>query len=152
MAAEAQDLVVDASIVVKWFVPEQDSEHALKLRDAHAEGRITLYAPDLLVYEVANALRYRADLAAGDLESDIEALFLVDIMIMTPSSRSVSRAALKARQYGVTVYDAAYMELAEDIGSQLVTADDKLYKKAGEKGVATLLQNYLKKVKSEIAK
>ena len=146
MAAETQDLVVDASIIVKWFVPEQDSEYALKLRDAHAEGRLTLCAPDLLVYEVANALHHRADLAEGDLQSDIEALFMVDMMIMTPSSKSVSRAALMARQYGITVYDATYMELAEDMGSQLVTADDKLYKKAGKTRLVSLLQDYQKKI------
>lgn len=139
--------MIDASIVVKWFVPEQDSEQALKLRDGHAEGRLTLYAPDLLVYEVANALRYRADLAKGDLESDLEALFLFDMMIMTPSSNSISRAALKAMQYGITVYDAAYMELAEDIGSEFVTSDDKLRKKVGKTRSVTLLQDYLKKSK-----
>ena len=98
-----------------------------------------------MVYEVANALRYRADLAEGDLEGDMEALFMLDMMLMTPSSKSVSKAAMKSRQYGITVYDATYMELAEDIGSQLVTSDAMLSKKACKTRLVILLEDYLKK-------
>ncbi len=45
MAAESQNLVVDALIAVKWFVPEQDSEDALRLGDQHVKGGLTLFAP-----------------------------------------------------------------------------------------------------------
>lgn len=145
MAEDSQDLVVDASIVVKWFVPEQDSKQALKLRDAHAQGRINLYAPDLLVYEVANALRYRTDITAADIESDIDALFQFDMMLMTPSSKSASRAASKARLYGISLYDATYLELAEDIGAELVTADSELCKKAEKSRLALLLKDFVRK-------
>lgn len=48
--------VVDASVVVKWFVDESDSPAARNLLQAHAAGTDSLVAPDLLVYEVANVL------------------------------------------------------------------------------------------------
>lgn len=142
MAAESQNLVIDASIAVKWFVPEQDSEDALRLRDQHVKGRLTLFAPALLIYEVANALRYRSDITKADLESDIEALFLLDITFIAPSSKSVAKTTLKARRLDITVYDAVYLELAEDIGCQLVTADDELNSKAEDTRLVTLLRDY----------
>lgn len=52
-------LVLDASIAVKWLVPEPDS---LKIRDAHVNEEVSLFAPDVLTCEVANALRYRSSL------------------------------------------------------------------------------------------
>ncbi len=44
--------VVDASIVVKWVIPEVLSDEADRVRD----GADDVLAPDLLLVEVANAL------------------------------------------------------------------------------------------------
>lgn len=143
MAAESQNVVVDASIAVKWFVPEQDSEDALTLRDQHIGGRLTLYAPALIIYEVANALRYRSDITEGDLERNIEALFQLDLTFIAPSSKSTAKATLTAKRLGITVYDAVYVELAEDIGCKVVTADDDLNRKAKDTHLVTLLSDYL---------
>jgi len=143
MAAESQNLVLDASIAVKWFVPEQDSEEALTLRDQHIKGRLTLFAPALIIYEVANALRYRSDITKADLERNIEALFQLDMTLIAPSSKSTVKATLTARRLGITVYDAVYVELAEDIGCKLVTADDDLNSKSKDTYLVTLLSDYL---------
>lgn len=55
-------LVVDSSVAIKWFVSEDDSEDALKLRDRHQ-----LVAPDLLVAECVNAFWKMALSAAEGL-------------------------------------------------------------------------------------
>jgi len=52
-------VVVDSSVLVKWFVPEPDSTLAIALRQAHIDGRIRIAVPDLALLEVANALRYK---------------------------------------------------------------------------------------------
>lgn len=54
--------VVDASVALKWFVDEPDSAPALALRNAHIAGQSPLVAPDLLIYEVANALLHNSRL------------------------------------------------------------------------------------------
>ena len=54
-----QEKVVDASVVVKWFSDEEGSDRALKLRDGHIGGELSLVAPELILYEVTNALRYK---------------------------------------------------------------------------------------------
>jgi predicted nucleic acid-binding protein len=52
--------VVDASVVVKWLLPEPGRKDALKLAHAAAADQIKLIAPDLLAIEVASALSKRA--------------------------------------------------------------------------------------------
>jgi predicted nucleic acid-binding protein len=54
-------LVVDASVAVKWYVPELDSQRAhLILAGGHR-----LIAPDLLLAEVGNADEWLASALAG---------------------------------------------------------------------------------------
>lgn len=51
-------VVVDASVVVKWFVPEIHSAPAARLLDSD----VVLYAPDLIGSEVGNTLRKKVRL------------------------------------------------------------------------------------------
>ena len=44
-----QEKVVDASVVVKWFADEEGSDRALKLRDGHIGGELSLVAPELIL-------------------------------------------------------------------------------------------------------
>ncbi len=138
-------LVVDASVVVKWFVPETDTSEAVAIRDAHASQEISLFAPDLLVYEVANALRHRSDVAAVDVEAGIKALFELDLSLIAPTTASVSGAASLARMMDITVYDSTYLALARDLDCKLVTADRILHDKVVSVGKSTetiLLKDY----------
>jgi hypothetical protein len=48
--------VIDASVAIKWLVPEALSEEALRLLDAGEE----LLAPEMLMIEAANVLRHQA--------------------------------------------------------------------------------------------
>ncbi|MBU2559444.1 type II toxin-antitoxin system VapC family toxin, partial [archaeon] len=54
-------IVVDASVVAKWFLEEVHSEMAEAIRKDYADGLLDLAAPSLLPYEVLNALRYNPD-------------------------------------------------------------------------------------------
>ncbi|MBW1669419.1 MAG: type II toxin-antitoxin system VapC family toxin, partial [Deltaproteobacteria bacterium] len=51
--------VVDASVVVKWFVEEEGSEEALAIRRRYIEEEVEIVAPELIHFEVLNALRYK---------------------------------------------------------------------------------------------
>ena len=138
MERSPQNLVVDASAAVKWFVPEAEVEKAVKLRDKHIEGTISLFAPDVLVYEIANALRHRPELSDETLKEDVEALFMLDLELIVPSSDFIKQATLKARQLGITVY----LIIAETIGSYAVTADENLYGKVKQTGLVKFLRDF----------
>ena len=49
--------VVDASIAVKWFIPEEHSEQALELLKSFSKEETELYAPATLKIEFTNAIR-----------------------------------------------------------------------------------------------
>jgi predicted nucleic acid-binding protein len=118
-------LVVDASVVIKWFLPEVLAEAALRLA---ASDRVFL-APELLGAEFANALwkkRLRREVegsaAAGILENfrrlSIETFALMPLL---PSAFAIASAA------GHSVYDCLYVALAEREDCPLVTADRRFY-------------------------
>lgn len=72
---ERAEVILDASVAVKWFSrEEEESDPALKLRDEHLAGRMTLIFPDLLIYEVSNALRHNPGFDAGDVKGAVKDL------------------------------------------------------------------------------
>jgi len=50
--------VIDTSVVVKWFIEEKDSNKAIKILEYYKLGELTIVAPDLVIYEFVNVLRY----------------------------------------------------------------------------------------------
>lgn len=71
---EESKVVVDASIVVKWFLEEEFSDRALRLRDDYINRVIVIIVPSLLEYEVLNALRYSGVYDINELEEIGKAL------------------------------------------------------------------------------
>lgn len=121
-------LVVDASVVIKWFVPEMHSERAGRLL---AESH-DFFAPDLLFPEVGNAIWKKV--GRGELTDDLGrrlAADLATIAVDTVSTRGLLRDAhAVAVSAGITVYDAMYVALAVRLDTQVVTADDRLARAA----------------------
>ncbi len=129
MERAPQTLVIDASAAAKWFLEEEDTEKALSLRKAHLEGKISLTAPDLLVYEVANTLNYNPKVSDDDLAARVQDLLEYDIDLVPPSSEYNTRIVRTAREFSISVYDASYLALSDMIATNLVTADRRLYEK-----------------------
>ncbi len=116
--------VVDASVVIKWFVPEIHSDAARRLLATTHQ----YLSPDLLFPEVGNAIWKkvrRGELTAEEgqgLAADISS-----IAVETVSTRGLMiDAHALAITTGLTVYDAMYLALAVRLETELITADDKL--------------------------
>ncbi len=124
--ARLPEVVVDASVVCKWFVPETGSDRALALRDAHAEGRIRIIAPDVLCYEFANALRHHPGMSAHRLRAEVRFFFDLQVGLVPPSSAILGLASELAFREKLTIYDAVYAILAEAHSCSLVTEDSRL--------------------------
>ncbi|MBN2265484.1 MAG: type II toxin-antitoxin system VapC family toxin [Candidatus Aminicenantes bacterium] len=132
--------VIDSSVAVKWFCEEAGTAAALVLRDEACAGRRRLAAPDLLFYEIGNALRYNARLDAEDVKLALASLLDLGIDFRPPGVRLLSRAVDLAFRFGMTVYDGCFVALAGDMGAPLITADEKLVnqKSAGHPRVVRL--------------
>ena len=116
--------VVDASVLIKWFLDEVQADHARELQDDQYE----LFAPDLLWPESGNILWKKVQ--RGELMAD-EARLICDGLLKQPihifPSDLVLEPALEiALETGRTVYDSCYLALAMLTECQLVTADHRL--------------------------
>ncbi len=119
---------VDASLVVKWLIPEELSERALGLlRDWRKDG-IVLLAPALLMFEVLATLRkhlLRQTLTFSEAQQSVAYLFELPIQVKN-DPRILRIAWDLANQLGQpTVYDTSYLALAQMEDCALWTADLK---------------------------
>jgi len=130
--------VLDASVAVAWcFDDESDSESASILDQLQDEAAI---APAIWPLEVANALRNgerRGRLEPGDSLRFTELLgeLLVEVEPLT-LRRALNSVLFVAREYDLSAYDAAYLELAIREGCPLASLDRALRAAAERAGVA----------------
>ncbi len=117
--------VVDASLVVKWFVPEVHSDAAIRFLDSDFH----LLVPDLLYPEVGNTLCKKirgGTLTEGEALQIIAALDRVPLDIQ-PSSQLLPAALEVAALLDRSVYDALYLSAALSRGCKMATADRRLH-------------------------
>ena len=117
--------VVDASVAVKWYLPEVHDAEALRLLNLDAE----LLAPDLIYSEVGNILwkRVRAgDFTAAEGAAVLESFSRINLVI-SPSHPLIMPAFEIACQTQRTVYGSLYLSLAVRENALFVTTDEKLY-------------------------
>lgn len=145
--------VLDASVVLKWFLRDKEGEveQALRLRDDFLAGFVRLLAPELLVVETANVMRFKKGSDSATVTRAVASLWQMEFIL--PGSSEVSDLATRlAFELGATIYDTTYLALAEVTGARLVTADKKFYKKADGRGSALLLTDMDKSGNGESGK
>ena len=120
--------IVDASVAIKWFVPETLRGEALRLIDDANQ----LYAPDLIVAEVTNTAwkkQRRGEITEAEAQAITQALPLYFISL--PAAVDLAPRALEmALALGHPAYDCFYLACAEEVEGTLVTADERLLRAA----------------------
>ena len=115
--------VADASVVIKWFVPEVGTPHAIRLRD----GGHDLHSPTFVEVEVANTIWKK--LLRGEItraEADDILLKLLALPLHRHLDCTLVASAFDlADQTKRTVYECLYLALAIHVQGRLVTADDR---------------------------
>jgi predicted nucleic acid-binding protein len=116
--------VADASVAVKWYVPEIHSDEALRLLEPGNE----LHVPDLMHAEVGNILwkkSRRGELTAPEARRITRAILVAPLRVH-PTASLLDGALDIALRLDRTVYDALYVALAVALDVPLVTADRRL--------------------------
>lgn len=131
--------VLDASIVLGWMLPDEDSPAADTVVARLLEQRAQ--APSLLALEVSNALlqaERRGRLARADHDALRAAFGALPIAFDAPGPDALDRTVGLARRHRLTVYDAAYLELAGRRGFPLASLDAALRAAATRERIALL--------------
>lgn len=120
-------LVVDASVAIKWYVPEVHSEAAARILDA-LPGGVRLEVPDLFFPECGNILwkKVRVGEIGRAAAAQIAATLLGVPKTAHPTEPLLPSALDIALATGQTVYDSVYLALAALLECPLVTADERL--------------------------
>jgi predicted nucleic acid-binding protein len=121
--------VLDASVVVKWFVEEEDTDKALLLKEGHIKGEFIIIVPDILIYEVANVLKYSAAFSEDEVHEAIQDLYDLGLDIIAPIPKIVHSAIKLSYDKDITQYDSSYIALAQELALDFITADEKLHRK-----------------------
>lgn len=128
-------IVVDASVLVT--VLGDDGDEGRRARDRLSAQRLA--APELVDLEVAAAFRKLCAAQRFDFRRATQALFdLHDLRMDRIPHRDLISRCWELRQH-VTVYDAAYIAVAELFDATLVTADARLARVPGAKCKVELL-------------
>jgi predicted nucleic acid-binding protein len=127
----ARLLVVDTSVALKFYLPEEGHEEAVRLLEAEETRAAELLAPGTILPEGFNAIAWQHKRGLLDAEDAGEAWEkLLRAPIFTYATEDlIERAAEIANETGAIVYDTLFLALAEDAQAVVVTADDKLLKK-----------------------
>jgi predicted nucleic acid-binding protein len=124
-------VVADASVVVKWFVEEEQSDAALRLRDDYVDRALDIASPDLLPYEVLNALRYNPAIGEKQLKQIATALEKYSLWLHPMTGELAATTIENALAHGISVYDSAYISLGLIRDTVVYTADQRLIDKTG---------------------
>lgn len=125
--------VIDASVAMKWIVKEKHFEEAglylLKQND--------LFAPDLIKHEIANAIVKKVRISEIEAKNgwiSYQNLFQFKILELIRMEDVIERAYILAVTIKHSFYDCIYLAAAEKIKAEVVTADQKFYRRVIEHG------------------
>lgn len=126
------DLVIDASVSVKWIIPDEPaSDRAALILEDYQKGTISFLAPLFWQYEIAGAINKavgRGKLSEPEGRDALESLLSLDMSFEPfPAPRE---AYTLGRRFQRGIYDSLYLALAELRGCEFWTGDLRLYNAA----------------------
>lgn len=123
--------VLDTSVIFKWFseTNEADADNAHHLRRGILDGGYSIAIPDLLYYELANALRFNPGLSSEEVIAAVDAIFNLEFDVRNITTELAASAVKLAYSWNITVYDACFLALAQKEKKTLITADYKFYER-----------------------
>jgi predicted nucleic acid-binding protein len=136
-------LVLDASVVLSWHFEDEQSPRVMQMMDQVVDHGAVV--PALWRYEMANGFQSairRRRIDADYRDQSLQRLTLLDIEIDPESLAHIWTPVVHlADRYRLTIYDAAYLELAQRRALPLATLDEALAQAARQAGVLVPLQH-----------
>lgn len=140
----AKNIVLDASVIVKWFIDENNSDKAEIIKEQFINEKINIIIPSLLYYEVLNVLKYSKLFKLDELNLVGESIENYGFNAVVIKDEIREKMVEIAINHDISIYDASYIALAEKFNTQLITADEKISRKLPKnlKALISNLKNY----------
>jgi predicted nucleic acid-binding protein len=121
-------LLIDTSVLIKWFHDAGESElaEARAIRDAHVRGDLDAHVLDLAIYEVGNVLGRALTWTATDVGDQLDDLLAIVGSPIVMAQGWLRDAAVLAETHVLSFYDASWAAAAAALGVSLVSADRRL--------------------------
>ena len=135
--------VLDASVTLKWFFADRDNEHfterATALLWASYQQQIAFMQPPHWLAEVAAVLSREIPTVAQD---EITKLYKLSCYTIVTEEKIYALASDLAIVLNHHLFDTLYHAVAIHQGISLITADNKYYRKAIDKGMLIHLGDF----------
>jgi predicted nucleic acid-binding protein len=123
-------IVLDASVALQWiFGEEEGGDKARLYKEGHVTGKEPVAVHSLFFYEIANVLATKTRLSTKDAADAFSLIWNFDLEVFRLGLDEFLEGLTLSRQYGITLYDAAYIVLARKLGCPFFTSDRSLYEK-----------------------
>jgi len=128
----APKIVVDTSVLIKWFKTQNEEllREAAQLLEEVERRPVEVHVPALLLYEVGNILLLKTRLGMAPLNDTVERLEALPFVVAPPATPLLKRALRLGRELSITFYDASFLALAVELDCPFVTADQRLFQHA----------------------
>ncbi len=139
-----QTVVIDTSVAVKWIISENEKylEQADKLLARIKIGRLKCYAPELLKYEIGNAMISR-QYTTSYINLALKTIYNLPVEFTSSDLELARETVTISKENNMTYYDALFIALANKIKADLVTDNIKHQGKYKGKEVKIIpLENY----------
>jgi predicted nucleic acid-binding protein len=121
-------LLVDTSVLIKWFHSEGESElaEARALREAATLGEVEARVIDLALYEMGNVLLRVLGWIGSDIADQLDDLVVICGTPLAMAADWLRTAAVIGEKHRLTFSDAAWAAAAEALGVSLISTDSQL--------------------------
>lgn len=122
------DIVLDASVVIKWF-KDEDEEYvnpALDIQEKKLSGEVEIIIPDLLILEVLNAFLTKPGFTREDITAIKESIIKMNMKVVCPGSKILEETIIIAKKNSLTFYDALYIAITDENDAILYTEDTEI--------------------------
>lgn len=122
------EIVLDASIAVKWFSAksEVNVEIALEIQRQKILNKLEIIVPDLFFLEITNAFLTRSKFSIEDILMIEESLHKMNLKVIYPDYTILNSTIRIAHSCSLTIYDSFYIAIAKFCKVPLLTEDKKI--------------------------
>lgn len=118
-------IVLDTSVVVKWFSQEKGSEKAKGYLKELEKGKVEVYLPELVKYELGNVLLKGKKLSFPTAMKGLTFFHQLPVNFVEENIDLMKESYKLAQDLDITYYDACFLSLAKKENAVLITANPR---------------------------